>query len=581
MHTRRRLDREFGVSTIILTAVALVPGGVTNDYWLGVIIVAMYFAMVAIGWNLLAGYAGQFSFAPATFGMLGAYVTGLASHHFKIPPFVGIPAAIVISGAIGLILGRIVLRLQGPYLALTTLAFSEVTRIVIGNSISITRGDLGLNVEPLPVSRIGYYYLFLAVLFTTLASVYALLRSRVGLFIQAIRDDEIAASNQGVDIVSWKVVAFMISAAIGGLAGALYAHFAQLISPELGLLSQSGLIVSMVVIGGMGSLVGPVIGALIVYFMTEYLRDAGGYQHIIFALLVIIFARFLREGLWGLFRAISSAKSPLAAPTPAPDRVLVAQEILDLSKGRAPAAPILSIEGINKSFGGLQAVRNASFDVAEGDIIGLIGPNGSGKTTLLNILSGHIRPDSGVIRLEGREIQMLGPNELAQSGLRRMFQLTRTFRRLSAFDNLMVAGRALGLPQDEAEARAAMLLGQLGLTRVAHLETAKLSGGQAKLVEFGCCFIAPPRVVLLDEPFAAIHPILKDVMAKFIMARHALGQTFVIVSHDVPIINELCSTAICMSAGEVILTGKTRDVLTHREVIESYLGEQHGEPAHS
>jgi len=577
--TRRRLNLELSAATAVLVAVALIPVIVTNDYWLGVIIVAMYFAMVAIGWNLLAGYTGQFSFAPATFGMLGAYVTGLAGYHFKIPASLGIPAAVFVSGVIGLILGRIVLRLHGPYLALTTLAFAEVTRIVIGNSITITRGDLGLNVDAILVSRVGYYYLFLAALFLTLVAVFALLRSRIGLYLQAIRDDEIAAASRGVNVVSWKVIAFTISAAIGGFAGALYAHFAQLISPELGLLSQSGMIVSMVVIGGMGSLVGPVIGALIVYFLTEFLRDAGGYQHIVFALLVIVFARFFREGLWGFARALLPARPAPAAESCGKSNV--APERVVSSGKRSGSAPILSVEGVNKSFGGLKAVHNVSFAVTEGDIVGLIGPNGSGKTTLLNILSGHYRPDSGIIRLDGRAIQSLGPDRLALSGLLRMFQLTRTFRRLSAFDNLMVAGRALGLTEKDAEARAAALLDELGLARVAHLEAGRLSGGQAKLVEFGCCFIVPPRVVLLDEPFAAIHPTLKDIMAKFILARHAQGQTFVIVSHDMPIINELCTSSVCMSAGEVIVTGRTRDVLTHPDVIESYLGEQHGEPAYS
>lgn len=578
MDTRRRLNKELGAATGVLAAVALIPAIVTNDYWLGVIIVAMYFAMVAIGWNLLSGYTGQFSFAPATFGMIGAYVTGLAGYHFNISAILGIPAAVVVSGVIGLVLGRIVLRLHGPYLALTTLAFAEVTRIAIGNSVSITRGDLGLNVDAIPISRVGYFYLFLAALFLVLLAVYALLRSRIGLYLQAIRDDEIAAASRGVDVVSWKVISFTISAAIGGLAGALYAHFAQLVSPELGLLSQSGMIVSMVVIGGMGSLVGPIIGALIVYFLSEFLRDAGGYQHIVFALLVIVFARFFREGLWGFLEVLRVAPKPAAEfsakSSAVSERVVSPREPSEL-------APILRIEAVNKSFGGLKAVNKVSFDVREGDIVGLIGPNGSGKTTLLNILSGHYRPDSGIIRLDGRAVQTLGPNKLALSGLLRMFQLTRTFRRLSAFDNLMVAGRALGLTEKDAEVRAAALLDELGLARVAHLETGRLSGGQAKLVEFGCCFIAPPRVVLLDEPFAAIHPTIKDIMAKFIVARHAKGQTFVIVSHDMPIINELCTTSVCMSAGEVIVTGRTRDVLTHPDVIESYLGEQHGEPAHS
>lgn len=581
MDASGRLNQEARVTAAALAAVALLPAIVANEYWLGVIIVAMYFAMVSTGWNVLAGYAGQFSLAPATFGMLGAYVTGLAGYHFGLPAAVGVPAAIVVSGVIGLALGRIVLRLQGPYLALTTLAFAEVTRIAIGNSIDVTRGDLGLNVAAIPVSRLGYYYLFLALLAAVLLGVFGLLRSRAGLFLQSVRDDEIAAASRGVDVVRWKVIAFTISAAIGGFAGALYAHFAQLISPELGLLSQSGMIVTMVVIGGMGSLVGPIVGALIIYFLSELLRDVGGYQHIVFALLVIVFARFFREGLWGLARvSVAGVRAPVAASTTTVEKAdapPAAPRPRADERTSTPAA-ILTVESLGKHFGGLKAVNDVTFDIAEGDIVGLIGPNGSGKTTLLNILSGHYRADAGNIRLDGRAIDGLQPDELAQRGLLRMFQLTRVFRRLTAFDNLLVAGRALGLSHRDAASRAEALLNELGLMHVAHLEAGQLSGGQAKLVEFGCCFIVPPRVALLDEPFAAIHPTIKEVMANAIRARHAQGQTFLIVSHDMPVITELCRTAICMNAGEVIAMGKAREVLTNPHVIESYLGEQH-EPA--
>lgn len=585
MDASGRLNQEVRITAAVLAAVALLPAIVANEYWLGVIIVAMYFAMVSTGWNVLAGYAGQFSLAPATFGMLGAYVTGLAGYHLGLPAVVGIPAAIVVSGAIGLVLGRIVLRLHGPYLALTTLAFAEVTRIAIGNSIDFTRGDLGLNVAALPVSRLGYYYLFLVLLAAVLLGVFGLLRSRAGLFLQSIRDDEIAAASRGVDAVRWKVIAFTISAAIGGFAGALYAHFAQLISPELGLLSQSGMIVTMVVIGGMGSLVGPIIGALIIYFLSELLRDVGGYQHIVFALLVIVFARFFREGLWGLVRAsFAGVHAPAASATTAIEKAGAAPSAHRPQEGgpaSAPHAPILRVENIDKHFGGLKAVNDVTFDIAEGDIVGLIGPNGSGKTTLLNILSGHYRADAGSIRLDDRAIDGLQPDELAQRGLLRMFQLTRVFRRLTAFDNLLVAGRALGLSYDEAASRAEALLNELGLMHIAHLEAGQLSGGQAKLVEFGCCFMVPPRVALLDEPFAAIHPTIKEVMANAIRARHAQGQTFLIVSHDMPVITELCRTAICMNAGEVIAMGKAREVLANPRVIESYLGEQHEPAAHA
>ena len=299
-----RLGGEFALSIALLAVIALLPLGVSNPYWLGVIVVSMYFALISAGWNLLAGYTGQFSMAPATFAMIGAYTTGLLAHHGHVAPRIGIPAAVAAAAVIGMILGRIVMRLSGPYLALTTLSFAEIMRLVIGNSYDFTRGDLGLGVPGIFHDRLAYYYLFTAVLAAIQVALFLLLRSRAGLYLRAIRDDEVAARSRGVRVVRWKTAAFTASTAISGLAGALYAHFSQLISPELGLIGQTGLVISMVVIGGMGSLVGPVIGAFLVYLSSEALRVAGGIQLIVFALLVILFARFFREGLWGLVRRV-------------------------------------------------------------------------------------------------------------------------------------------------------------------------------------------------------------------------------------------------------------------------------------
>lgn len=314
MDSRRRSVVEFVAALAVLGIAAILPLVVINDYWRGVLIVSMYFAMLASAWNLLAGYTGQFSLAPAAFAMIGAYTTGLLSHHFGISPAIGIPAAIIVAGGIGLALGRVVMRLRGPYLALTTLSFAEIMRLVISNSIDITRGDLGLSVPGLLDSRLGYYFLFLALLLAIQIGLFFLLRAPGGLYLQAIRDDEVAASSRGVDVVFWKTAAFALSSAVSGLAGALYGHFAQLVSPELGLLGQTGIIVSMVVIGGMGTLVGPLVGAFLVYILSEYLREFGGYQLVVFALLVVLIARFFREGLWGLVRRLFYRPAPAVPP---------------------------------------------------------------------------------------------------------------------------------------------------------------------------------------------------------------------------------------------------------------------------
>ena len=232
----------------------------------------------------------------------------------------------------------------------------------------------------------------------------------------------------------------------------------------------------------------------------------------------------------------------------------------------------LTISGVGKSFGGLRAVDRVSFAVDNGELVGLIGPNGSGKTTLLNILSGHQPPDAGTVLLDGKPIQHLKPERIAQAGLLRMFQLTRVFRRMSALDNLLTAGRALGLTHRQAAARAEHLLDELTLERVSDLDAGQLSGGQQKLLEFGCCFMVPPRIALLDEPFAAVHPTMKETMAGYIRARYAEGQTFLIVSHDMPVIVELCPRTVCMNAGAVIADEATRAVLNDPVVIEAYLG---------
>ena len=291
-----------------LAVVALLPLLVRDPYWLGILIVSMYFALIASGWNLLAGYTGQFSLAPATFAMIGAYATGLLCRYLGISPWLGIAAAVCASAVVGVGLALVVMRLSGPYLALTTLSFAEIARLVIANSYDFTRGDLGLAVPALFASRLAYYYLVLGALAVVVVGLMLILRSPMGLYLQAIRDDEVAAASRGVDVVFWKTVAFTISSAVAGLAGALYAHFSELISPELGLITQTGLVICMVVIGGMGTLIGPLAGAFLVYLLSEVLREVGGIQLIVFSLIVILFARFFREGLAGLWRRAGLGK---------------------------------------------------------------------------------------------------------------------------------------------------------------------------------------------------------------------------------------------------------------------------------
>jgi branched-chain amino acid transport system permease protein len=322
--SRVRTRRELRVSLILLAIVALLPLVVKVPYWLGVLIVSMYFAIVSAAWNLLAGYTGQFSLAPATFAMIGAYSSGLLYYHFQVSPWIGIPVGVVAAALIGFLLGVVVLRLRGPYLALTTLSFAEITRLVIGNSYDVTRGDLGLSVPPIFESRLAYYYLFLAVLVAVQLGLYLLVRSRGGLCLQAIRDDEVAAAGRGVNVVRWKTISFALSSAICGLAGGIYVHFIMLASPEIGLILETGLVICMVVIGGMGTLIGPVVGAFLVEISSEAFRDVGVSHLLVFSLMVILIGRFFREGLWGLFDRLR-------------DRVLAVDQARDAAERGGPS----------------------------------------------------------------------------------------------------------------------------------------------------------------------------------------------------------------------------------------------------
>lgn len=297
---QHRLRFDMRAALVACAVLALVPLVVTSPYVLGILIVSIYFGIVALAWNLLAGYTGQFSLAPAAFAMLGAYTTALLDFYLKVPLALGIPAAVLSTVLLGAILGKLVLNLSGPYLSLTTLAFAEIARVVVGNSYEFTRGDQGMHVATLTYSRLGYYYIFLGVLLAVLLGLYWLLKGRTGRFMTAVRDDPVGAGSRGIRVVHIKMIAFCTSCGLCGLAGSLYGTFSQLVSPELGLLQQTGLVLSMVVIGGMSSLTGSLLGAVLVYLGSEWLRAFGNIQIIVFALLVMLFARYLPGGLWGL-----------------------------------------------------------------------------------------------------------------------------------------------------------------------------------------------------------------------------------------------------------------------------------------
>jgi branched-chain amino acid transport system permease protein len=292
------------IGLIIVIAMALVLPLFISEYWQYVYTVAFFYAIMAASWNLLGGYTGQFSLAHHTFGMLGAYASALLMDKVGAPFWLSIPAAIAFTMILSLLLGIVCLRVHGLYLALITWAFAEVIRNYLRMHYAFTGGDRGLDAPLLfgTLQPTPYYYFFLGLTLFCVVLIAVLMRSRIGYYLRSIRDDAIAARSMGVNIVRYKVLAFILASGMAGMAGAFYGHSIGLISPVLGDFNEMAMIIIFVVIGGMRTQTGPVVGAITVRITMELLREQSEIRIIILSALVIIIMRFFNGGLMELVR---------------------------------------------------------------------------------------------------------------------------------------------------------------------------------------------------------------------------------------------------------------------------------------
>ncbi|HSR10620.1 MAG TPA: branched-chain amino acid ABC transporter permease [Thermodesulfobacteriota bacterium] len=288
---------------VILIILALFPPLLFSQYWLHVMIISLFYVMMASSWNLLAGYTGQVSFAHAAFSGVGAYISGMLAVLLGLPPWAGIAVGTAGGGVLGLGLGFLCIRMGGIYLSLTTLGFSEILRIVINNEEKWTRGTMGLQVPGLfaEYSKSDTYYVFLVVTVLVLALIYKLIHSDWGVTLRAVLNDELAASASGINTIRVRVLAFTLTSAIAALAGGLYGHYLMLITPDIPSLGQMFLVLAMAVIGGMGSFAGPVIGSFVLEILSEYIRAYGEYHVLLFGLIALAVARFAPEGIVGVW----------------------------------------------------------------------------------------------------------------------------------------------------------------------------------------------------------------------------------------------------------------------------------------
>ena len=296
---------------VVLGGLVLLPFAGLQDYWIYTLTIGYYYAILAASWSLIVGYVGRISFAQAAMSGLGAYTSVLSVQHLGWPLPLSLGAGVLLAGSIGLLTGWLTLSLHGAYLGLTTIAFAEILRIAVTAEHGWTAGSLGLKAPPLiPEGSVtAYYYAFLAATVFCLVLMLLLLRSRVGLFFQAIREDEEGAASLGVGVTTWKIVAFAVSSAFAGFAGGLYAHFVQLITPSMMSLQEMGYVLAMAVIGGFHSVIYAALGGLLLQLSLEALRGVGEWRLVVFGLAAILLLRFAPNGVFGTLAALVTRKA--------------------------------------------------------------------------------------------------------------------------------------------------------------------------------------------------------------------------------------------------------------------------------
>ncbi|MDP3084743.1 MAG: branched-chain amino acid ABC transporter ATP-binding protein/permease [Rubrivivax sp.] len=576
-----------GAAALILLPVGLQAIGLTLDNATVVVILAM----AAMGLNLLVGTTGLVSFGHSAWFGIGGYAAALAQlHWFKGSIALPLLFSIAFTTLLALAVGVLILRRRGVYFSLLTLALSALTFAIAFRWTALTGGEGGLG----GIERRGWagfdlddhlnFYIVVALIaFAVLYALHRVLRSPFGHVLVAIRENEQRASFQGYDTNRYKLAAFVLSAVVTGLAGALLVFLHRLAAAESTTVAFSGEMLAIVVIGGMRSLLGPALGALFFLLFRELFSIYTDNWLLWFGIIFVGFVLFSPNGLVGIWQLLQRRWRPPAETGAAMSQRKI-YEGLPLPAFLQPASrpgAVLEVKGVDKRFGGIRAVIDTSLTVDAGQIHALIGPNGAGKTTTFNLVSGLFTPDKGSVTLHGRAIHQLAPAQICQQGLARSFQITNLFKGLSIYENLRLSLQARhaarfnawrdidSYPQIHAE--TAELIKFLGLEGIEATEGAELSYGGQRLVDLGIALGSKPLVLLLDEPLAGLAAAERERVSRLV--RTVSSQIPVlIVEHDIDRVLDLSQRVTVMNQGEVLMSGTPDEVRSDRRVQEVYTG---------
>jgi ABC-type branched-subunit amino acid transport system ATPase component/ABC-type branched-subunit amino acid transport system permease subunit len=594
-----RLLSKRGLRPFVLAAfVALAIYPLVSDdlYYQNMIILSLLFAVMGSGWNIISGFAGYVSLGQSAFLGIGAYTTALLSVRVfeGASPFWFVPVAAVVAGVFAAAVGSVLMRTRGHSFVILTIAFLFVMQIVTLNWSALTNGNHGLTL-PLPQWSRDYqywpfYYPLLALTLISVAMSWWIRRTKFGMGLIAIREDENKAASVGVNTPVYKVLGFVASAVWIGAAGGIYAYYLTFIDPR-GMFDivVSVQVVLAVLLGGRGTIWGPVLGAFILEPLNEITNErfAGGNERLIIfggllALVVLLLPRGIIPSIAELGERRRAAGGAGLVGARLERRLAALPSNGERPRVAAGERPILEVKGLEKRFGGIRAVNGASFSVPEGSITALIGPNGSGKTTIFNLIDGTMGPDRGEVWFEGRRIDGLSAWKRAHLGLGRTFQITRLFREMTVLENVVAPLRSFSWRQLGADAvsgpeaeRAEELLDFVGMGRFANQRARELSFGQQKLVELAQVLMLDPKLIMLDEPAGGINPTLIEQLIEIVRDLNRRGKSFLIVEHNMPVVLRLCDPVLVLAGGACISRGTPEEIQRDPAVLDAYLGEDY------